>query len=165
MLMNLVRVTEDKVPVLARLLELYEYEFSGFEHTDVNEDGCFGYPYLKIYFTEPKRFAYFIEVDHKLAGFVMVCDYCYVSQDDRLFMAEFFVMKKYRQLGVGRQAAQETFFRHKGKWELTVHPNNPISQVFWESVIAQIDPNYQTIEGVKDVYDHHLAKAYLFEVK
>jgi hypothetical protein len=99
MLMNLVRVTEDKVPVLARLLELYEYEFSGFEHTDVNEDGCFGYPYLKIYFTEPKRFAYFIEVDHKLAGFVMVCDYCYVSQDDRLFMAEFFVMKKYRQLG------------------------------------------------------------------
>lgn len=163
--MKLVRVTQEKAAVLARLLELYEYEFSDFEKTDVNEDGLFGYPYLKYYFTEEKRAAYFIEVDDKLAGFVMVCDYCYVTKEDRTFMAEFFVMKKYRNRGIGRQAAFETFKRHKGKWELTVHPNNPVSHHFWESVIHAVDPTYQTIKDVKDVYDNHLAKAFLFEVE
>lgn len=58
----------------------------------------------------------------------MVCGFCYVSEDtDTLFMSEFFVMKKYRRQGIGKKAAIEVLQMHPGKWELTVHPNNPIS--------------------------------------
>jgi len=58
--------------ILANLLEKYDYEFSQYDDRDVNKLGLYGYKYLDFYWTEDDRFAYFIEVDGKLAGFVMV---------------------------------------------------------------------------------------------
>ena len=39
---------------------------------DVNDDGAYGYRYLDHYWTEEGRYAYFIKVSGKLAGFVMI---------------------------------------------------------------------------------------------
>lgn len=166
MSVEIVKVEEEQREILAHLIELYEYDFSEYENSDVNSYGLYGYSYLDYYWTEEKRYAYFIKVDGKLAGFVMVCGFCYVSQDnDTLFMSEFFVMKKYRKQGIGKKVAMEVLKMHPGKWELTVHPNNPISHKFWESVIKQASVgNIQVVENVEDVYDDALATAYLFQV-
>lgn len=163
---EIVRVEEEQREILAHLIELYEYDFSEYENSDVNSYGLYGYSYLDYYWTEENRYAYFIKVNGKLAGFVMVCGYCYVSKAaDTLFMSEFFVMKKYRRQGIGRKAAMKVLKMHPGKWELTVHPNNPISHQFWKSVIAQVsDGTVQTVENVENVYDDALATAYLFTV-
>ena len=163
---EIVLVKEEEKSVLSHLMELYQYDFSDFEGTDVNQYGLYGYTYFDHYWTETKRFPYFFKVDGKLAGFVLVCDYCYVRKDeDALFMAEFFVMKKYRLKGIGKTAAMTVFKNHPGKWELTVHPKNPTSQLFWQRVIKETCSYYEVKTDVKDVYDHHLAHAYLFEVK
>jgi len=166
MKIEIVPVLEEEKTILANLIELYEYDFSEFENTDVNPLGLYGYSYLDYYWTENKRFPYFIKVDGKLAGFVMVCGHCYVSKDrDTLFMSEFFVMKNYRKRGIGKVAAKEVFNMHKGKWELTVHPKNPVSIKFWTSVIEDcVGKNYRMLENVKDVYDDALGIAYLFEL-
>lgn len=85
---------------------------------------------------------------------------------DTLFMSEFFVMKKYRKQGIGKKAAIEVLQMHPGKWELTVHPNNPVSHKFWKSVIAQVsDTGIRIVENVEDVYDDAPATAYLFCVE
>lgn len=96
----------------------------------------------------------------------MICGFCYVSKDaETLFMSEFFVMKKYRRQGIGKKAAIAVLKKHPGKWELTVHPNNPISHKFWKSVISDVAVNgIQEVTGVEDVYDDAVATAYLFEV-
>ena len=159
-------VLEEEKTILGNLIELYEYDFSEFENIDVNPLGLYGYSYLDYYWTEKNRFSYFIKVDGKLAGFVMVCGHCYVSKDnDTLFMSEFFVMRKYRRSGIGRIAAKEVINLHKGKWELTVHPKNPVAIKFWTAVIKDcVGNNYRMIENVPDVYDNNLATAYLFEL-
>ena len=140
--------------------------FSEFQNTDVNSFGLYGYSYLDYYWTEDRRFPYFIKVDGKLAGFVMVCDYCYVSKDkDTLFMSEFFVMRKYRKLGIGKIVAKEVFNMHRGKWELTVHPKNPGAIKFWANVIEDcVGKNYKVFENVKDVFDDELAMDYTFSI-
>ncbi len=159
------KVTFIERSTLERLLELYLYEFSSWENTDVNQHGLYGYPYLDYYFTEPKRFAYFIKVDGNLAGFAMVCDYCYVRNDDAFFMAEFFILKKYRNKGIGKLSAIEVIKKHPGSWELTVHPKNTGSHSFWHSVIQAVSKNYEIIENVEGVYEETLASAFLFEVE
>ncbi|WP_216830802.1 GNAT family N-acetyltransferase [Alkalihalobacterium elongatum] len=166
MQIEIIPVLEEEKTILARLIELYEYDFSEFENSDVNALGLYGYSYLDYYWTEKGRFPYFIKVNSKLAGFVMVCDYCYISKDpDTLFMSEFFVMKKYRKQDIGKFAAKEVFKLHKGKWEMTVHPKNPVAIKFWTNVIEEsVGKNYKYHENIEGVYDEALAIAYTFEI-
>ena len=166
MKVEIVPVLEEEKTILAHLIELYEYDFSEFENSDVNALGLYGYSYFDYYWTEDRRFPYFIKVDGKLAGFVMVCDFCYISKDkDTLFMSEFFVMRKYRKLGIGRKVAKEVFNMHKGKWELTVHPKNPVAIKFWTNVIEEcVGNNYKVFNNIEDVYDEDSAIAYTFEI-
>lgn len=58
--------------VLRQLMELYKYDFSEFDKEDINEHGYLGYKYLDSYWTEKNRNAYFIKVDQKIAGFVLL---------------------------------------------------------------------------------------------
>ncbi len=166
MKIELTPVKEEEKTILGHLLELYNHDFSEFEETDVNSVGLFGYSYLDCYWTDDRRYAYFIKVDGKLAGFVMVCDYCYVSKDkDTLFMSEFFVMRKYRRTGIGEYAAKHVFNLFKGKWELTLHPKNVNAVKFWTKIIEEmVGKNYRLHENVQDVYPNSRALAITFEL-
>lgn len=159
-------VTREQKEILAHLLELYQYDFSEYDGMDVNPCGLYGYPYLEYYWTEKNRFAYFIKVDGRLAGFAMVCGHCYVSKEkDTLFMSEFFVMKKYRKQGVGKRAACEVLKLHPGRWELTIHPNNQGAHTFWKKVTdSAAAGEAKVVTGVRGVYEDGLATAYLFDI-
>lgn len=138
MQVELKRVELDDREILANLLEKYDYEFSQYDGRDVNKIGLYGYEYLDYYWNEDKRWAYFIEVDGKLAGFVMVIDLPEVEGTETDFqLAEFFVMYKYRRSGVGRQAFFQTLDKHKGRWQLRRHPKNIGSVHFWDNVISE----------------------------
>ncbi|HXK50010.1 MAG TPA: GNAT family N-acetyltransferase [Clostridiales bacterium] len=166
MKIEIIPVKEEEKTILGHLLELYNYDFSEFEDSDVNALGLYGYSYLDCYWTDDRRYAYFIKVDGKLAGFVMVCDYCYVSKDkNTLFLSEFFVMRKYRRKGIGETAAKKVFLKHKGKWELTMHPENKGALRFWEKVVTEISGNTLKMhKNVDNVYPNSKAIAYTFEV-
>jgi predicted acetyltransferase len=134
--LRLVQLEEREI--LMNLLEKYEYEFSQFNDKDVNKLGLYGYKYLDYYWTEDKRWAYFIEVEGKLAGFVMVIDMPEVEDRKTDFsIAEFFVMFKYRRFGVGKQAFFKVLELHKGKWQLKRHPKNIASVYFWDKVVDE----------------------------
>ena len=166
MKIEIIPVREEEKLILSHLIELYEYDFSEFEGTDVNALGLYGYSYLDYYWTEKNRFPYFIRVDGVLAGFVMVCGHCYVSKEpSTLSLAEFFVLRKYRRCGVGRKAAIDVFRMHPGRWELCVHPQNPGSHKFWGKIIKEVSADSRLILDVEGVYDDYLAGVYLFTVR
>jgi len=134
---KLVEVLETEKSVLRQLIELYEYDFSEYTRADVNEYGYFGYRYFDYYWTEDARHPFFIKVDEKLAGFVLINDYCYVVKDlNASSVSEFFVMRKYRRMGVGKVAAHQVFDKYPGKWEVIQNGANQPSTIFWEEVIA-----------------------------
>ena len=133
---QMVPVSEDEKEILRNLLEKYNYEFSQYDQCDVNPLGLYGYSYLDNYWTEKGRWAFFLKVDDKLAGFAMVIDYPEAGKTD-YNMAEFFVMLKYRRCGLGKWAAFQLFDKFQGTWQLKRHPKNLPSVGFWDHVIGE----------------------------
>lgn len=117
--------------VFVQLMELCNYDFSIYFGDDINEYGYYGYDRIDDYWNEAGRFPYFIRVDGKLAGFVLVRSCCeYNAMETPHSIAEFFVVQKYRRRGVGRQAAIQTFDLHRGGWEVAQWANNVPAQAF-----------------------------------
>jgi predicted acetyltransferase len=54
-----------------------------------------------------------------------------------LDIAEFFVLRKYRRLGVGRQAALLLWHRLPGTWTVRVSEGNTGALSFWSEVVAE----------------------------
>jgi predicted acetyltransferase len=121
--------TIDDKPIVAQLLELYAHDFSEFEDADVDETGRFGYGRLDSYWTESERHPFLIRVDGKLAGVALV------RAGKPHDMAEFFVMRKYRRGGVGRDAARAVFAKFPGEWQVRQLNSNPAATAFWRRAI------------------------------
>jgi predicted acetyltransferase len=149
MKIELIKVEESQKSVLRQMLELYEYEFSEYNENDLNEYGFYGYKYFDHYWTEPERHAFFIKINGKYAGFVMVNDFCYVLEEKARSMAEFFIMKKYRRLGVGSFVAVQIFDKFPGNWEVLQHEKNEISKRFWKKVIEGYTDNEYQVKAAK----------------
>jgi predicted acetyltransferase len=123
--------------ILKNLMQFYDYDFSEFTDEDVLDKGHYDeYPYMDQYWEQTNRVPYLIRVEGNLAGFVLVrtideAHYSYYS------IAEFFVMKKYRRSGVGKQAAEAIFGKHRGQWEVYQIERNKPAQIFWVKVISE----------------------------
>ena len=106
------------------------------------------FPYLKFlsnYWQEENRHPFFIKVDAKLAGFVLVNKHTYIS-DDANAISEFFVLKKYRRGGIGSNAAKQIFDMFPGKWEVTQTNQNKDAQESWKKVINEYtNGNYKEV--------------------
>ena len=95
--MRIVEAKKEDRDIMMNLLEKYLYEFSQWEKTDVNDNGLYGYEYLDCYFEENNRCLYFIKVDEKIAGLILISDYPEVPEESTDFcLSEFFIMHKYR---------------------------------------------------------------------
>lgn len=124
--------------VFIQMMELYNYDFSEFSDDDINEYGYFGYSHIDDYWNEEGRYPFFIRVDEKLAGLVLVRSCCeYNNLSDSHSIAEFFVMKKYRRKGVGKVAAMKIFDMFPGGWEISQWSNNLPAQNFWKQIISE----------------------------
>lgn len=131
------RVEYDRKSALRNLLELYKYDFSEYDPEDVNENGLYEYMYLDHYWTEEGRHPFFIRVDGKLAGFALIRELGADESGRTVYeMAEFFVMKKYRQQKVGQSAAAELFDRFQGSWKVGQLETNQPAQAFWTKTIG-----------------------------
>jgi len=117
-------------------MELYQYDFSEFDGQDLDEHGWFGYGDLDYFWFEPTHAVFLITVDEKIAGFVLIDNEVVVTGNERS-VTEFFIMRKYRRQGVGKQAAIEVFRRLPAKWEVRVIEQNSPARDFWHRVIAE----------------------------
>lgn len=120
---------DEDFDLLARLLQLYLHDFS--EHTgwDVDEQGLFHYAWLDAYRHEEGRHAYVFRVEGRTAGFALV------REAERIHMAEFFVLRRYRREGVGLAAARRLFEAHPGPWSIMQLATNPEATAFWRRAI------------------------------
>jgi predicted acetyltransferase len=123
--------------ILKNLLEKYLYEFSQYDNRDVNNFGLYGYSYFDHYWVEDNRLPFFIKVDDKLVGFAMVNDYPEVRIETDYTMSEFFILYKYRRLGIGSYAVRHILDQFKGKWQLKYHSKNVTSEKFWIKVVNE----------------------------
>jgi predicted acetyltransferase len=129
-------------PVLRQLMELYQYDFSEFDGSDIGPSGLFDYPYLDHYWVEPERSPFLVRVNGYLAGFALVARYNYLTGlRDTWVMAEFFIMRKYRRQGIGEQVARFVFDQFPGAWQVAQITENLAATAFWRKIISSYTYN------------------------
>lgn len=137
MIIEVIPVEKSQKSVLRQLMELYNYDFSEYTNEDVDEHGLYGYSYLDHFWTEETRHPFFIKVGGCFAGFALVGTFCKYTNNKAHSIAEFFVMRKYRKMDIGKFAAKYVFDLFKGEWEVRVlHANKP-ALIFWHKVISE----------------------------
>lgn len=135
--LRVIPATLDHTQVLANLLELYAHDFSEFHALEIGEDGRFGYPPLPLYWSEHNRRPFLVRVDGQPAGLVFVKRGSEISGDDAVWdMAEFFIVRGFRRLGIGTRVAHEVWRQFPGVWEVRVMPANVSAQRFWTQAIS-----------------------------
>lgn len=149
---TLTAATIDDSLLISRLLELYVYDFTEFMDFDVDEEGLFHYPY-ETYFSEPDHHIYVARVNDKIAGLVLLHK-CQDAQDVlRYSIGEFFVLKKYRNQGIGQLIANMIFSLYPGPWLIYQSKKNKPAQAFWRKIINEwTHGNYR--EYYKDEKPH-----------
>jgi predicted acetyltransferase len=165
---SIIPVSYGDKEVLRNLLELYNYEFSQYDDTDVNNYGIYGYRYLDHYWTDDNRFAYFIKVDNKLAGFAMLRGYSNEEKQNNYSIAEFFVMYKYRKMGVGIYVMEYFFNKYKGEWKIGYTPRNKTAKIFWNKVVKKYsNGKYEIITNdINDKYkDGTIGETLIFKIE
>ena len=136
-LIEVIPAAYEQQPVVARLLELYAYDFTEFRDLELGVDGCYGYPKLRLYWRTPGRHPFLVKIESKLAGLVFVKRGSELSGNEAVWdMAEFFVMRKYRRRGVGMHIAHDIWKRFPGSWEVRVIASNGPALRFWERAIT-----------------------------
>ncbi len=148
---NIEPILIEQKSVFVQMMELYMYDFSEFSDDDINEYGYFGYPRIDDYWNEEGRYPFFIRVDGKLAGLVLVrscCEHNNLTNPHNI--AEFFVMKKYRQRGVGKTVAVMIFDMFPGGWEISQWTKNVPAQKFWRKIVEEYtNGKYDTFTAVE----------------
>ncbi len=153
---EVIKVSLEEKPALCNLLKMNCYEWSQYTKYDVNHQGEYEFEYhLSDFFEKDNHYPFFIKVDGILAGFVLIADDFEVHLDSDYAISEFFIMHKYRRMGVGRYAANAIFDMFHGKGEIGRHPHNIPSAKFWDSIVDEYTGGkYDIIESCQDFVYH-----------
>jgi predicted acetyltransferase len=76
--------------------------------------------------------------DEHIAGFVLLGIRSVLGWDrDTRSVAEFFTMRKYGRMGIGRKVAFQLFDRFRGAWEVFQTRENLAARAFWAAGIGE----------------------------
>ena len=125
---------EEQLPVY-RMLELYQHELSDVWDQDLNGHGEYGYALDEYWFSHESN-AFVMLVDSRYAGVALVNRRPKAPGADH-WLEQFFVIKKYRQRGIGAAAAGALFDAFPGTWQVGQMPRNHAAQAFWRKVIER----------------------------
>lgn len=138
MSIELQAVRSDQKPVLEQLLQLCIHDYSEFESIKTGPDGRFHYRWLDFYFCETCRHPYFLHVNGELAGFVLIREGG-GKEDWDYQIAEFFILRAFRQKGIGKSAALKALDLFSGLWEISFCTLNKPAVSLWTSVANCFD--------------------------
>lgn len=149
---SLVKFDSPSLPAFSNLQKMYEAEFSPLMDYDVNEHGEYDQEMLMSHWSPRGYDMYMLYYDKRIpAGFVIVnlASTLDESQQNTRDIAEFYVMPKWRNTGIGKWMAFEIFAKYPGNWEVRQVPGLK-ARDFWVKVIS----TFTGKETVEEITDH-----------
>jgi len=145
---DIVEAGENGEAIVRNLFPLYIHDLSEFMRWDAPDDGLFVASDLLVQYwgREPqdsrfhwpddlRGFPFLIRADGKLAGFALIRE---IGKDPpSLDVGEFFIMRKYRGGGVGKEVAHRVFDMFPGRWQVRELLENTPAQAFWRRIIDE----------------------------
>jgi predicted acetyltransferase len=143
--LHLSKVGPEASSILGNLFEFYVHDMSEWLGIDTLPDGSYSYDTSTIW--TKGQDAHLARLGDSLAGFVLT------GSADRWLgpvgaheIVEFFVLRKFRRSGVGRQMAMQLWDNTPGEWLVRVVESNVPALPFWRRTIADYSRDAYTEE-------------------
>ena len=135
---RIVQVGDSSDQVLRNLFELYLHDMAEWFEFDTTQEGNFAYP------TKQEIWDKGIDVHLLYSGEIPVGFGLVGSAEEfggepaSKDMDEFFVVRRYRRSGIGRDFANELWSKYPGRWLVRVFQKNLPAIPFWRGSIATL---------------------------
>jgi predicted acetyltransferase len=125
------RVERADAHVLDNLFQLYAHDFSEYVELGIQESGRFDVGVGEEWWSAG-HFPFFVRTPQGLAGFALAQRGSRRTDTPEVMdVAEFFVLRGARRLGIGTRAAHALFAAFPGEWEIRVRRANVAATKFW----------------------------------
>ncbi len=155
-------------PIIQNMGRFYVYDMSQFFAHDADwkmpEDGLYECIDFKKYWQTDDTWPFILRYRGELAGFVIIDKKGSDPQVD-YNMAQYFILRRFKGLGVGKMIAQRCFDQYQGIWEVMVMPDNKGAYQFWQKTIQQYTGEYEEYERQVKHFDNSLKKIFRFDSK
>ena len=123
--------------IVSNLWQLYMHDLSEFRGSILQPNGRYRDDRLLTYLEYEDHWAYLIRSDDEVAGFALVRK----SNLETSLMGEFFIMRKFRRLGIGGKVVASLLSEFPGNWEIPFQNENPKAALFWRRTIRELGYN------------------------
>ena len=110
--------------------------FGGYNGDSAAEFGDRAPDMMARWFADDSSYPLVILRDKHPQGFALVSRPTMKRANVDFRMAEFFVLRKARRHGIGREAAELIFNRFDGRWEIVEFLRNQGAVAFWRSIVG-----------------------------
>jgi predicted acetyltransferase len=129
------RIGPESDALLRNLFEHYCHDMSEWFDVDTTADGSYSYDTSAIWANRDG--AYLAKVGDSIAGFALVGSAGgWLGSTRGNDIHEFFVLRKFRRRGVGRQMAALVWNEHPGEWLVRVSEANASAVLFWRVTVS-----------------------------
>lgn len=148
---QLVIIKEQQRKVFENLFSYYIYDMTEYMKWNPDQEGKFGYDSSKfdVYWVLEDHIPYFIYVGSELAGFVLVRRY--PNDLSTYDIDQFFVLRKFKGQGVGKEALAKVIDIFPGNWQIRVLLQNSGALHFWKSAVFNLVGDEYSLSKENDV--------------
>ncbi|HEX2548885.1 MAG TPA: GNAT family N-acetyltransferase [Gammaproteobacteria bacterium] len=142
---ELIQVSIDYYPVLQNMGRFYAYDMSEYlgknAGWEMPEDGLYVCNDFERYWQDENSFPFLIRYQNEIVGFAIINKTGSHSEID-FNMAQFFILRKFKNKGIGKYVAEQCFKKFPGIWEVMVMPGNEGAYRFWRKIIKNYTHNH-----------------------
>lgn len=148
-MVELEHVEQSEKDILINMASLFLHDLSEFsEYECFNpSSGMFEFDGIDEFWEKERLKPFFITSDQRIVGFILF-HYDPSRKDHECYINSFFILRKYRNQGIGAKAAAELFKRYPGKYLVTQVIRNTMARSFWHGVYQK--NNIQFTEQKKE---------------
>ncbi len=137
--LDITQVGPESESILLNLLEYYLHDMAEWFTLDIGDDGHYSYDLSRHWKQDDA--VYLARVDGEPAGFAMLSRAGRWLEQANIDVEEFFVVRKFRRLGVGTKFISTLWDQQSGIWLIRVLQANLAAVPFWRNTISTYTGN------------------------
>ncbi|MCR8645662.1 GNAT family N-acetyltransferase [Paenibacillus sp. N1-5-1-14] len=159
--MQIIRVDQNGKDILKQLMTLFLHDLSEYNNDiEINQStGVFEFDVFDWFFEKEGLTPFFIKNTDKIIGFILLQSGPFSNQEFADYVLNsFFILKKYRRQGLGKEACKVFFKQFPGRYAISqIETNIPAIQ-FWKNTYRSFGIEFyekaEIEEGHKVIYQY-----------
>ncbi|NQX71690.1 GNAT family N-acetyltransferase [Paenibacillus alba] len=145
------QITDSNKEQFVNLFNYYLYELSVYSQEDIGPEGTFDMEDISPYYRDERLYPYFIKLNEKILGFILVTSPPYVAEDVDYSVQELFVLPKYRGTNIAKDAVMQIFKIFSGRYDVGMFKSNVRAVKFWTKMLSSLDIPVVVEEGFIEI--------------